>query len=89
MLEYKGILWNTAETLHYKTVGAGVSYKSPALIEKTKSIPLEMMTTSGPSLSVTPSFQQFLRLSTSHPINGVCVCVCVRACVRACVCVCV
>ena len=49
-------------------------------MEKTKSVPLELMTSSGPSVSTTPSFQQFLRQSRTHPINGtvvVCVCVCV------------
>ena len=50
-------------------------------MEKTKSVPLELMTSSGPSISTTPSFQQFLRQSTAHPVNGVYVCVCVSVCV--------
>ena len=46
-------------------------------MEKTKSVPLELMTSSGPTLSTTPSFQQFLKQSTVHPVNGVCVCLCI------------
>ena len=58
------------------------------MMENTKSVPLELMTSSGPTLSTTPSFQQFLKQSTAHPVNGVCVCVFVYMLV-CCVCVCI